>query len=153
MSDSLRPHGLQYTRFPCPSPSPGACSNSCLFRRWCHPTILSSVIPFSSCLQSFPAPGSFSVSQLFASGDKSIGTSASASIPPVNIQDLFPLGLTGLISLQSKSNMGRYYSKINYRHSTELNCLCQISFKSRSPGCGLTQEQSWQIFSSRDCTK
>ena len=100
-------HGLQHTRFPCPSPSPGACSNSCPLRRWCHQTISSAVFPFSSCLQSFQAPGSFSVSQLFTSGDQSIGASTSASIPPMNIQDWFPLGLTVLISLQSKSNIGR----------------------------------------------
>ena len=100
--DSLRPHGLQQARVPCPSPSPGACSDSCPFRQWCHPTILSSVVPFSSCLQSFPTSGSFPMSRLFASGGQSIGASASASVLPMKIQDLFSLGLTGLISLQSK---------------------------------------------------
>ena len=94
---TLRPHGLQHARLPCPSPTPRTCSNSCPLSRWCHPTISSSVIPFSSCLQSFPALGSFPRSQLFASGGPSIGVSASASVLPMNIQDWFPLGLTGLI--------------------------------------------------------
>ena len=102
MSDSLRPHGLQHARLPCPSPTPGAYSNSCPLHQWCHPTISSSVIPFSSHLQSFPASGSFPVGRFFKSDGQSIGVSASASVLPVNIQDWFPLGLTGLISLQSK---------------------------------------------------
>ena len=102
MSDSLRPHGLQHFRLPCSSPFPGACWNSCPLTHWCHPTISSSVFPFSSCLLSFSESGSFPTSQLFTSGDQSIGTSASASILPLNIQDWFSLGLTGLISLQSK---------------------------------------------------
>ena len=102
MSNSLRPHGLQHTRFLCPLPFPGACSNSCPLSRWCHPTISYSVIPFSSCFQSFLQSGSFLMSQLFASGGQSIGTSASASVLPMNIQGLFPLGWTGWISLQSK---------------------------------------------------
>ena len=102
MSDSLRTHGLQYTKLPCPSPIPGACSNSCPSSRWCHPTISSSVAPYSSCLQFFPASGSFPMSQFFASGGQSIGASASVSVIPMNIQDWFPLGLSGLISLQSK---------------------------------------------------
>ena len=100
--DSLWPLGLQHTRIPCPSPTPRTCSDSWSWSRWCHPTISSSVVPFSSWLQSFPASGSFQMSQFFASGGQSIETSDSASIPPVNIQDWFPLGLTGLISLQSK---------------------------------------------------
>ena len=91
-------HGLQHTRPPCPSPTPRACPNSCPLSQWCHPTISSSVIPFSSCLQSFPASGSFQMSQFFISGGQSIGVSASASVLPVNIQDWFPLGWTGLIS-------------------------------------------------------
>ena len=102
MSDSLQPHGLQHTRPPCSSPTPGAYSNSCPLSRRCHPTISSSVVPFSSCLQSFPASGSFPVSWLFALGGQSSGASASASVLPMNIQHLFPLGLTGLISSQSK---------------------------------------------------
>ena len=99
VSDSLRPHGLQQARLPCPSPTPSACSNSCPTSQRCHPTISSSVVPFSSCLQSSPASGSFPVSQFFTSGGQSIGALTSASVPPMNIQDWFPLGLTGLISL------------------------------------------------------
>ena len=102
MSDSLPPHGLQHARPPCPSPTPGACSNSCPLSRWCHPTISSSVSPFSSHLQSFPASGSSQMSQLFTSGGQSIGGSASASVLPINIQDWSPLGGTGWISLLSK---------------------------------------------------
>ena len=103
MSDSLWPPGLQHARLPCPSPTPRAYSNSCPLSRWCHPTISSSVVPFSSLLQSFPASGSFPMSQFFAlGGGQSIGVSASASVLSMNIQDWFPSGLTGLISLQSK---------------------------------------------------
>ena len=102
MSDSLRPHGLQHTRPPCPSPTPRACPNSCPLSQWYHPTISSSVIPFFSCLQSLPASRSFPTSQFFASGEQSIGVSASASVLPINIQDSFPLGWTGWISLLSK---------------------------------------------------
>ena len=102
MSDSLWPHGLQHTRLPCPWPTPGACSNSCPLSQWCHLTISSSVVPFSSCLQSFSASGSFLMSQFFASGGRSIRVSPSVSVLPMNIQDWFPLGLTGLISLLSK---------------------------------------------------
>ena len=91
ISDSLQLHGLQHARLPCPSPTPRACSNSCPLSRWCHPAISPSVIPFSSCLQSFPASGSFPISQFFASGGQSIGASASASVLPMNIQDCFPL--------------------------------------------------------------
>ena len=108
VSDSLWPYGLQDTRLPCPSPTPEACSNSCPSTQWCHPTISSSVVPFS-CLQSFPASGSFSGCQFFASGGRSIGISASASVHPMNIQDWFPLGLTGLLSLQSKG-LSRVFS-------------------------------------------
>ena len=92
MSNSLQPHGLQHVRLPCPLLSSGVCSNSCPLSRWCHPTISSSVVPLSSCLQSFPASGSFPVSRLFASGGRSIGVSASASVLPMNIQEWFPLG-------------------------------------------------------------
>ena len=102
VSDSWRLRGLQHTRLPCPSLSPWACSNSCPLNRRCHPTISSSVVPFSSCLQSFPASGSFPMSQFFTSGGQSIGASASASVLPMNIQDWSPLGWTGLISLQPK---------------------------------------------------
>ena len=102
VSDSLRPHELQYTRPPCPTPTPGAHPNSCPLSRWCHPTISSSIIPFSSCPQSFPAWKSFEMSQLFASGGQSIGVSASTSVLPMNIQDWSPLGWTGWISLLLK---------------------------------------------------
>ena len=95
-------HGLQHARSPCPSPTPRADSNSCPLTQWCHPTISFSVVPFSSCLQSFPSSGSLPVNQLFGSGGQRIGVSASASLLPVSIQDWFPLGWTGWISVQSK---------------------------------------------------
>ena len=109
MSDSLWSPGLQHIRHPCPSLSPRVCSNSCPLSQWCHPTISSSVAPFSSCPQSFSPSGSFSISWLFASGGQSIETSPSASVLPMNIQDWFPLGLTGLIFLMSKG-LSRVYS-------------------------------------------
>ena len=102
MSNSLRSHGLQQARRPCPSPTPRACSDSCPLSQWCDPIISSSVILFFSCLQSFPESGSLPMSQFFELGGQSIGASASASVLLVNIQDWFPLGWTGLISLQSK---------------------------------------------------
>ena len=109
VSDSLWPHGPQQARFPRPSPTPRACSKSCPSSQWCYPTISSSAIPFSSWLQSFPASGSFQMSQLFALGGQNIEGSASASVLPMNIQDWFPLGLTGWISLQSKG-LSRVFS-------------------------------------------
>ena len=109
VSDSLWTHGLQHARLPCPLPTPGACSNSRSLSWWCHPTMSSFVVPFSSCLQSFPASGSFPMIQFFASGAQSIGVSASVSLLPMNIQHWFPLGLTGLISLQSKG-LSRVFS-------------------------------------------
>ena len=108
VSDSLRPHGLQHPRLPCP-PSPGACSNLCPLSQWCRPAISSSVVPFSFCRQSFPASGSFLVSSLLASDGQNIGASISVSVPPMNTQDWFPLGLTSLISLQSKG-LSRVFS-------------------------------------------
>ena len=102
VSNSLRPHGLQHARPPCPSPAPGVHPNSCPLSRWCHPTTSFSVVPFSSCLQSCPASGSFSVSQFFSSGGQSIGVSASTSVLPMNTQGWSPLEWTGWISLQSK---------------------------------------------------
>ena len=109
VSDSLWPHGLQHARHPYPSPTPRAYSNSsCPLSRWCHPTILSSVIPFSSCLQFFPASGSFQMSQLFASGGQSSGVSAPTSVLPMNIQDWFPLGWTDWILLQSRNSHESY---------------------------------------------
>ena len=102
ISDSFWPHGLQHARPPCPSPTPGVYQNSSTLSWWCHPTISSSVVPYSSCLESFPASGSFPMSQFFPSGGWSIGASDSASILPKNIQDWFPLGWTGWIPLQYK---------------------------------------------------
>ena len=121
MSDSLWPQDFW---FPCHSPSPGACSNSCLLSQWCHPTISSSVVPFFSHLQSFPALGSFQMSQFLPSGGKNFGVSALISVLPVNIQDWFPLGWTGWISLQCKG-LSRVYSNTTVqRHqffSTQLS--------------------------------
>ena len=109
VSNSLWPHGLQHARPPCPLPTPEACSNSCPLSEWCHPTISSSVVPFYSGLQSFPASGSFPMSQSFSSGGKSIGVSATASVLPMNIQDWPSLGWTTWISLQSKG-LSRVFS-------------------------------------------
>ena len=116
VSNSLQPHGLQHTRLPWPSSSPGACSNSCPLSWWCHPTISSSVVPFSSCLQSLPTSGSFLTSLLFASSGQCIGASASASVIPMNIQDWFPLGWTGWISLQSKGLSSVFSNTIVKKH-------------------------------------
>ena len=116
MSNSLQPHGLQHTRPHCPSPTPGVCSTSCQLSQWCHPTISSSVIPFSSRLQSFLASGSFQMSQFFTSGGQSIGVSASTSVLPTNSQDWFPSGLTSLISLQSKG-LSRVFSSTTEKAS------------------------------------
>ena len=109
MSNSLQPHELQHARPPCPSQTPRVHPNPCASSQWCHPTISSSVVPFSSCPQSFPASGSFPLSQLFTSGGQSIGVSASASVLPMNTQDWFPLEWTGWISLQSKG-LSRVFS-------------------------------------------
>ena len=124
VSDSLPSHGLQQARFPCPSSSPGPYSKSCRSSWWCYLTISSSVIPFSSCLQSFKASGSFQRSHFFASGGQSIGVSASASVLPMNIQDWFPLGWTVWISLQSKGLSRVFSNTIVQRHkffSTQLS--------------------------------
>ena len=109
VSSSLQLHGLHHARLPCPSPTSRAYSNSCPSHWWCHPTISSSVVPFSSCLQSFPASGSFQMSQFFTSGGQSIGVSASTSVLPMNTQNWSPLGWTGWISLQSKG-LSRVFS-------------------------------------------
>ena len=109
VSNSLQPHRLQHAKLPYPSPTPGACSNSCPSSQWFHPAISSSVAPFSSCLRSFPAPRSSPMSWLFLSGGQSTGASASASVLPMNIQDWFPLGWTGLFSLLSKG-LSRVFS-------------------------------------------
>ena len=130
VSNSLRPHGLQHTRLPCPSPTPRACSNSCPSSRWCHLTISSSVVPFSSHLQSFPASGSFPMSQLFESGGQSIGVSASASVLPMNIQDWFPLELTDWIPLQSKG-LSRVFSNTTVQKHQFFST--QLSFQLPHP--------------------
>ena len=124
VSDSLWSHGLQHARLPCPSPTPGACSNSGPSSWWCHPTISSSVVPFSSGLQSFPASGSFSVSQFFVSGGHIIRASASASVLPMNIQDWFPLGWTCWIALLSRGLTKVYSNTAVQKHqffSTQLS--------------------------------
>ena len=113
---TLWPHGLQHARLPCPSPTPGACSNSCPSSQWCYPTISSSVVPFSSLLQYFPASRSFPMSQFFASDSQSIGASASASILPMSIHGWLPLGLTGLISLLSKGLSRVFFSTTFWKH-------------------------------------
>ena len=115
VSDSLQPHGLKHVRPPYPS-TPEAGWNSCPLSQWCHPTLSSSVVPFSSCLQSFPASGSFPMSQCFTSGGQSIGTSTSASVLPVNIQDWFPLGLTGWISLKSRGLSRVFFNTTVQKH-------------------------------------
>ena len=124
VSHSLWPNGLEHACLPCLSPTPGACSKSCPLTQWCHPTISSSVVHFSSCLQLFQASWSFPMSQFFPSGGQSVGASASASVFPINIQDWFPLGLTGLISLQSKG-LSRVFSK---HHSSKASVLQHSAF-------------------------
>ena len=124
MSDYLWSHGLQHTRFPCPWPTPGTCSNSCPSSQWFHPTISSSVVPFFSCLQPFPASGYFPMNQFFASGGHSIGGSASASVLSMNIQDWFPLGLTGSISFPPKGLSRVFFNTTGQQHqffSTQLS--------------------------------
>ena len=116
LSDSLQPHEPQHARLLCPSPTPGVHPNPCPLSRWCHPTISSSVIPFSSCPQSFPASGSFPMSQLFASSGQNIGVSASTSVLPMNTQDWSPLGWTGWISLQSKGLSRVFSNAIVQKH-------------------------------------
>ena len=131
MSDSLQPHGLQHARLPCPSPTPGACSNSHPSSQWCHPTISSSVVPVSPWLQLFPASGSFPVSQFFTSGGQSIGVSALASVLQVNIQDWSPLGWTVWISLQPKE-LSRDFSNttVQKHHSSVLSFLYGLTLTS-----------------------
>ena len=122
--DSLRPHGLQHARLPCPSPTPGTCSNSWPSSQWCHPTMLSYVVSFSSGPQSLQASGSFLVSQLFAAGGQNIGVSASTSALPMNTQDWFPLGCTGWTFLQSKR-----LSSLLQHHSSKASILqCSAFF-------------------------
>ena len=124
VSDSLRTHGLQYLRPPCPLPTPRVYSNSCPLSGWCYPTISSSFIPFFCHLQSFPASGSFQMSQFSTSGGQTIGVSASASVLPMNIQDWFPLGWTGWIPLQSKERSRVFSNTTVQKHqffSTQLS--------------------------------
>ena len=122
---TLRPHEPQHTRPPCPSPTPRVHPNPCPLSGWCHPTILSSLVPFSSCPQSFPASGSFQMSQLFASGGQSIGVSASKSVLPMNTQDWSPLGWTGWISLLSK---GLSRGLLQHHSSRTSILLCSAFF-------------------------
>ena len=125
VSDSLQPHEPQHARPPCPSPTPGVHPNSCPLSRWCHPTISSSVVLFSSCLQSFPASGSFQMSQLFTSGGQSIGVSALTSVLPENTQDWFLLGWTGWISLQSRG-LSRVFSNTTVQKYTVLSAQLSL---------------------------
>ena len=127
VSGSLQPHGLQHARLPCPSPAPRACSNSCPLSWWCHPIISTSVVPFSSCLQSFPASGSFQMSQFFTSGGQSIGVSASASVVPINTQDWSPSEWTGWISLQSKGLSRVFSNNSVQKHQFYATQLSQLS--------------------------
>ena len=123
-SDSLRPHESQHARPPCPTPTPGVYSNSCPSSRWCHPAISSSVVPFSSCPQSLPASGSFTMSQLVAWGGQSTGVSASASVLPINTQDWSPLGWTGWVSLQSKGHMIIWILNVAVGRMASQGCPC-----------------------------
>ena len=148
MSNILWPHGLQHARLPCPSLTLWACSNSHPSRQWCHPTISSSVVPFSSCLQSFPASRSFPMRQFFASGGRSIGASVSVSALPINIQGWFPLGLTGLTSLLSKG-----FQSLLQNHSSKASIIwCSAFFMSNSHICTWLLEKPltlsvWTFFS------
>ena len=140
MSDSLLPHGLQQARPLCPSPTPRVYSNSCPLSQWCHPTISSSVAPFSSCPQSFPASGSFPVSLLFASDGQGTGASASASILPMNIQSWFPLGLTDLILLSKRHS--RVFSKTTIQKQQFFGS--QLSLWSKSHICPSLLYLKWK---------
>ena len=127
---TLRPHGLQHTSLPCLSPMLGTYSNSCPLSQWCYPNISSFVIPFFSCLPSFPASGSFPMSQFFASGGQPIGVSASLSVLPMNIQDWSPLGWTGWISLQSKGLSRVFCNTTVQKHQFFVVQLCSLTFTS-----------------------
>ena len=124
LSNSLQPHGLQHDRLPCPSPTPRVYSNSCPLSWWCHPTISSSVVPFSSHPQSFPVSGSFQMSQFFKSGDQSIGVSALAKVLPMNIQDWFPLGWTGWSPCNPRDSQGL----LQHQSSKALILRCSAFF-------------------------
>ena len=140
VSDSLRPHELQHARPPCPSTTPGVHSNLCLLSQWWHPTISYSVVPFSFCPQSFPATGSFQMSQLLASGGQIIRVSASTSVLPMNIQDWSALGWTGWISLLSLKGLSRVNSSstqclYHYSHSVVSNFLQPHGLQHARPPC------------------
>ena len=145
MSNSLQRHGLQLVRPPCQSPTPGVDSDSCSLSQWSHPTILSSVVPFSSRLQSFPASGSFQMSQFFPSGGQSVGVSVSASVLPMNTQDWSPLGLTGWISLQSKGQLTDFSNTTVQKHQF---FGAQLSLYPTSTGSLKKQENSRQTSTS-----
>ena len=142
MSHSLLPHGLQHARPPCLSPIPGVYSNSCTLSWWCYPTISSSVVPFSSHLQSLWASEPFPVSQFFTSGGESIGISASASVLPMNIQNWFPLGCTGLISLQSKGP-SRVFSNTTVQKHQFLRTQLSLCSNSHIHTWWLEKPQLW----------
>ena len=146
MSNSLWRHELQHTRLPCPSPSPRVCSNSCPLSQWCHPTISSSITPFSSCLQSFSASRSFLTSWLFTSGGQSIGASPSAPAVPVNIQDWFPLGLTGLISSLFKG-FSRVFSSTTVWKNQFFSA--QLSLSIFTPKLSFVLRAQWKTKSTR----
>ena len=148
VSDSLRPHGLQHARLPCPSPTPGTCSNLRPSNQWCHPTITPSVVPLSSCLQYFPASGSFPMTQFFASGGQGIGVSASASVLSVNIQDWFPLGLIGLISLQCKG-LSRVFNTTVQKHQFFEAQLSSVKLSRPYMTTGKTIALTRQTFASK----
>ena len=161
MFDSLPPHGLQHARLPCSSPAPGACSDSCPSSQWCHPTIKFSVIPFSSCLQSFPVSGTFLMIQFFALG----GQSVEASVLAVNIQDWFSLGLTHLISWQSKerargfsiywvgdkiSGKGRPGDWFSGSHGWTRGCWCELNAEAQKVGSPASfKGRWWQVWTPR----
>ena len=142
LSDSLRPQGPQHARPPCPSPTPRVYSNSCPLSWWSHSAVSSSVIFFSSCLQSFPASGSFPMSQFFTSHSQSIGVSASASVLPMNIQDWFPLGWTSWISLQSKE-LSRVSSKTTVQKHQFFSAQLSLWSNSHIHTWLLEKQQPW----------
>ena len=144
MSGSLRPHGLQHAMPPCPSPTPGAGSHSCPSSRWCHPAISSSVNPFSSCLQSLPAFGTFPMSHFFTSVGQSIGVSTSASVLPVNTQDWSPLGWTGWISLQSKG-LSRVFANTTVQKHQFFGAQLSSQSNTHIHTWPLEKPQFWQM--------
>ena len=142
MSDSLQPHELQQARPPCPSPTPRVYPNSCPLSQWCHPTISSSVVPFSFCTQSFPTSRSFQMSQCFTSGGQSIRVSASTLVLPVNTQDWSPLGWTGWISLQSKG-LSRVFSNTTVEKHQFFGAQLSLQSKSHIHTWPLEKSQPW----------